>query len=60
MLRDVRKVLPSFAEADRLLKHFMQTPSSTGCARAKEAITAYSAQERASGSSSARCRPHRQ
>ena len=40
MLHDLRKVLPSFAESDRLLKHFMQKQTQSGCARAKTAVTA--------------------
>ena len=37
---DAKKVLPTFKDSDRLLKHFMQKQSQSGCARAKAAITA--------------------
>jgi len=39
VLQDVRKVLPAFAESDRVIRHFMQASSQTGCARAKVAIS---------------------
>jgi DNA mismatch repair protein MSH4 len=39
-LHDARRVLPAFADSERLLKHFMQKQTQTGCARAKAAITA--------------------
>ena len=34
------QVLPAFKDSDRLLKHFMQKQTQSGCARAKAAITA--------------------
>lgn len=37
---DAQRVLPAFADSDRLLKYFMTKPTSTGCARAKAAISA--------------------
>ena len=37
---DAKKVLPAFKDSDRLLKHFMQKQTQSGCARAKAAITA--------------------
>ena len=46
MLHDLRKVLPSFAESDRLLKHFMQKQTQSGCARAKVLHTAVSSSRR--------------
>ena len=39
-LQDIQKVLPAFADSDRLLKILMQKPTTSGCARAKQTITA--------------------
>lgn len=39
-LHDVRRVLPHFADSDKLLKHFTVPSKATGCARAKQSINA--------------------
>ena len=39
-IQDARKILPTFKDSERLLRHFMQKQTQSGCARAKSAITA--------------------